>query len=679
MAQFRKFKNTYDSSNCPVATIELSNFNVKAIIKQLDYDNLILENSTGYSTVQYLTNNNNKFEITHYLSNKIDGLDVQYLFTEHINDNNEPLFYKYELMFDSYGITENNNIQIYKNNIELIPNSEYNIVFSTETLYDNYIGANDPTKTRYGSNINWNGFDSKKVIHRAKLLLPKHFNKNVNDFYVVKYNKVYLNIQNPNHFELLELEQIYNETDFEIKYDSALKSDVVTIVSSKLDANSINTLYCIKDVYSHIKIDTISEVIADGSMTEGSYSWNVRISNGSFVHNDSILNTNTSMFKSEFTGKQRYQILSYIKPDILGMNIVQVTDSPIYINDFSYPDYKIDLLPNVTNSNQLPEGTIGVNLDNDLIPELKVIGIDRYKGILLFNNITNNARDMSLFYYTDLKYNMYIRNLELNPRLTSKYGLSSKSSKKQFTTIGIAIRQSKRANTHKEDTNPYFFNFDSDVNKQIDFYRSETSSTTTDATIVKGDLKWNPYNNNYDSVNGDFIPIGIISLNTLGFDIIDINDARRINGGLKDSYTPKLDNNQHNSYVDLGYYDGSVLPNDGLKIIHIPRVVYDDLVARWYNSDMFHKGLYTDVTEYELEQFEDSGNDKDLYYKNLLDGKASNTEDIVKDPYVIMKQKWAEYEASYYLNQLINKYLSAGSAYILLDENFKQIKLRLDM
>jgi hypothetical protein len=43
-----------------------------------------------------------------------------------------------------------------------------------------------------------------------------------------------------------------------------------------------------------------------------------------------------------------------------------------------------------------------------------------------------------------------------------------------------------------------------------------------------------------------------------------------------------------------------------------------------------------------------------------------------------MLVEWSEKEASYYLDRMIKKYLSAWMQYILLDENFNIINLRLD-
>ena len=675
MAQFRKYSKTYDKSNCPVAAITLKDFNISSIIKQIDYDNSILENSISYSSIQNLKNVNNKFTMTHYLPTTIADKHNAFLFTNKVNAVSVPMFYEYQLMFDAHGLNHDNDIQIYRNNIELVDKSKYMLEYTDDTLYENYISGNDPDNSRYGSSITWDGYNVDSNRHRVRILLSMDF-ISPNDFYTVRYNKLYLNIQNPNHLELLELKPLYDSTiDFHIEYDTSITSDIVTIITSKIDANKVNTLYCIKSPDEHIKVSTISEIISNGSMSQESSSWNIKISNGSFTRSTTIYDDDVSFYSTDYVGKHRYQVLSYIKPIEVGSNIVQVTDSPIYISDYTYPEYHVKLLPNVTNSNLLPKGSIGVNIDNDLIPDLKVIGIDRVKGFILFNNISSVLEDLALFYYTDLKYNTYIRNLELNPRVKSNYGFSNNSTH-QLKDLGIAIRKMPHniaGLNIKEYNTPYFFEFD----KPTIFYKGEHVSTNADAFTVIGDLNWNPYNNKFD-ITGEFIPIAAITLNELGLNVINIHDARVIDGGLSDAYLPRLDNNQNNSYIDRGFYDGSLLPNDGIKIIHIPLRIYKNLINRWFNSNMFSIELYTDVTQYELQRFAEHSKEQD-YYDNLILGKASNTEDGLKDSYINMKQKWAEFEAGYYLNQVINKYLPAGTSYILLDENFKQIKLRLEM
>ena len=51
----------------------------------------------------------------------------------------------------------------------------------------------------------------------------------------------------------------------------------------------------------------------------------------------------------------------------------------------------------------------------------------------------------------------------------------------------------------------------------------------------------------------------------------------------------------------------------------------------------------------------------------------------MRDPYIVMKNKWAKKQASLYIDQLIKKYISAGAQYILLDEDFNEIGLNKDV
>jgi hypothetical protein len=41
----------------------------------------------------------------------------------------------------------------------------------------------------------------------------------------------------------------------------------------------------------------------------------------------------------------------------------------------------------------------------------------------------------------------------------------------------------------------------------------------------------------------------------------------------------------------------------------------------------------------------------------------------------MMRRKWARKEASHYLDQMIKKYIGAGTQYVLLDNEFNQIVL----
>jgi len=684
MVNFRKRKDKYSVGECPISTVQLNNFNADAIVKRIDYQDLIIENSVVYNSIETLrpiteTTNSGLFPMQHYLPNEYNH--IRYLFTDKTTDNNVPLFYKYELKFDATGFSNKNMVQIYKNNVELIPQSSYNLEFSSELLYDNYYGSYDAELDRYGANVDWGTFDFNASTHRIKLLLPiTFFDKD--SFYTIKYNKHYMNLDFPLHFELLELEDLYDtDTNFNITYDSDTNTELVEVDSqSVIKVNNLNKLYAIKDPYSQIKEDGLVTFTDGGDQDNASASWNLKVNTGSFVKSESKFHEETTFYNCEYSAldKYKYQAVSYLKPKERGFNVLQIEQSPIHISGYVYPDYKIDLFPNVTDANVLPVGSLGFNLDNSLLQDVTISSIDRYKGYILLNKKLDASEDLSIFAYIDFKYSLFIRNLELNPRVSDIYGISSDSTN-SFSEIGIAMRKIDRniiVSDRPEYYHPYFFDFD---NPTI-FYEGQVISTTEETNSISGYLNWNPYTADVN-ISGEFIPVAVVTLNKLSLDVLNITDARRINGGLKDEFTHTLNNNQMNSYTDIGFIDGEILPYEGLKIVHLPSHIYPNLIERWKNSNQFNSDMYTDITDYEIEQlYENAGNDEQKeYYTNLLEGRSSNGEDKIGDAFNVMRDKWAEAEASYYIDKVIKRYITAGSQYILLDENFDEIKLKLDI
>jgi len=692
MINFRKRNNTdqaYDVGECPISTVQLNNFNADAIVKRIDYQDLIIENSIVYNSTETLTPlgtgvlENDKFLMQHYLPNEYNH--IKYLFTDKTSEGNIPLFYQYQLKFDAYGFSNKDIIQVYRNNVELVPQDQYNIEFTYEkTLYDNYYSDNYTSNLdRYGSAVQWGSFDVNNRIHRIKLLLPLSF-FDKNSFYTIRYNKHYMNLEFPLHFELLELENLYNtSTDFDLSYSGSINTEIVTIkTESVIKSENLNKLYCVKDPYSQIKEDGLVTYQADGDQDNSSASWNLKIDTGAFVRNESKFHEDTSFYNCEFAGdeSERIQVVSYLKPKELGFNVIQIDQSPLYISGYTYPDYNIQLFPNTTDGTTLPSGSIGFNINNELLQDVSISSIDRYKGYILLNKKLSLTNDTSVFAYVDSEYSVFIRNLELNPRISGNYGISS-NSEKSFSEIGIAMRKIDGPiveGTEDEWYHPYFFDFDDPTI----FYQSKIVSADQVPTNILTDksLNWNPYTTDFNP-DGEFLPFAVITLNKLSLDIIKITDARRINGGLTDEFIPKLTNNQNNSYSDIGFVDGEILPYEGLKIVHLPSHIYPSLIQRWVNSNQYNSDMYTDITDYEIEKLLDSaGNDAEKeYYTNLLQGKAPNQEDQFRDPFVKMRDDWAQHEASYYIDKVIKRYITAGSQYILLDENFNEIKLRLDI
>jgi len=677
MAKFRKFNKTYDKKNTAVSVVQLDNFNNNNIVKKISYDNLIIENSTENEFIQSIIpiseTESYKFKLTHYLANANNNMD--FLFTEKVNKKNQPVFFQYQLKFDVAGIGRNDLIQIYKNNNELIDPNEYIVEYAQLTLYDNYLNGNDPDYSRYGSKIEWNTYDGVSNVYRARILLPMKFFRD-EAFYMIKYNKNYLNVDFPTHMELLELVPLYDSSLFIQTYDVASKSTIIDISTSEIVNKNLNNLYVVKDPNKHINMEESLVIITDGISSEASSSWNVKINTGNFIRSEEIFDTETSLFKLAYSSadKYKYQIVSYIKPKMLGDNIVKLSEKPIYIAEYNYPEYNIRIFPNMTQTNALPLGSIGLTIDEQLIKDLSIASIDRYKGYIMFNKNLKATQEVSFFVYIDFKETLFIQNLELNPRITAKYGLSSKSDV-SFKEIGIAIRKAKPGIPNSERKyyyHPYFY----DTHDPTKFYLGDVVSNTNDTYVIDdAQLIWDPFNSVYNKL-GEFLPIGLLSLNRLSLDLLKITDARVIGGGIDNNKLQNLTNNQDNSYSDNGYFDGVLLPYEGLKIIHIPKYIYEDLINKWKNSGLFNETLYTDITQYEIDNF--SSDEEQQYYSNLLQGMASNKEDRYKNPFVKMKQEWAEKEASYYIDRLIKKYISAGTQYILLDENFEQIKLRLD-
>ena len=699
MAKFKKLKTTYSSDHCAIATVQLDNFNPSTVIKQIDYSNLITENSDAYNQITQLTYNSGVnsgvFPIERFLSSNTYNLD--FFITEKLNKNNIPVFYTYELMFDAKTYSENDVVQVFKNNVEKMNINDYILEFGESTLYYNLVNTNDPKLSRYGSDVKWGIYDSSKIVNRVRILLPLNvYNKE--DFYTVRYIKNYLNVDFNNHLEIMELNRLYNEQDYFINNGN------LKIITDKIKSNNLNNLYIVKNPESQIEIQSLVNVAAEGDQSNANSSWNLKVKTGKFITSDSNFNTDTSFYQIKYSSDESkvYQPLAFVQPRVLGDNIFQILDSPIYIEGYTYPDYKIDLYPNMTTGNLLPKGSIGVNLNNNLINEVYISSIDRYKGYMLFNKSFNTSQDVAFFAYADLNYNIYIRNLELNPRISGLYGISSNSNT-SFKDVGIAVRKYNISNYSvdpEENTSlayvqqlfgsgivaptaspannfhPYFFDY---TNPTV-FYRADVISSTSPAHVVSGYLSWNPYTPVFNP-SGEFIPIGLITLNELSPEVLTITDARVIAGGLDKSKLNFLKNNENNSFVDVGYVDGELLPYESLKIIHLPSKVYPDLIDKWKKSGLFNPNLYSDISSFEIESLIGSTDPKDIatleYYNNLLQGKASNG-DVYKDPYQIMLNECAEKEASYYLDRMIKKYLSAGMQYILLDENFKEINLRLD-
>ncbi len=690
---FMKTGINYEPENCPVSTVKLQGFSPSKIINITTYEDDIHENSSHYQKITVLdptyyddipTNNISGYLIEHYETN--ENYSNEYLITEKTSTLNEPLFYTYELKYDAYSLTSTDVLQLYKNNDTIVSENMYKLEYGTETLEDNYYDQQDVDMNRYGSGISWSSFNSSNEVHRVRILLPIDVS-NEYDFYTVRYNKRVLSINNPSHVELLEYKNLYSSNDFTVNNDK-----IEYASNSTLPRNNVSKLYTIKDpryIINSIGVSSLQNSIYQNDVDT---QWNLKLSYGKFIRNSDYKGNNNDQFALEYveppwTNKDQYQPVVYIKPKMLNSNVLKVDEKPVYIDTdkYIYPDYEIDIYPRITTDTIIATGTFAIDVDGINDTDIKISSIDRDKGYILFNKPIPPSSEVYLHYYINTTREFLLRNLELNPKISGTYGFGNESLN-TIKNIGIAVRKSPAAglssdyDTEEVYLNPYFFDFDNITSEGSGvFYRGNPIPGGTSYPVSSGQLIWNPYSS-YSNVSGEYMPLCHLSVNKMTPNLLDITDARVIGGGLDNRSIPRLDNNQLNSYADLGYYDGEPLPHSSLIMIHFPSGLFETHISAWENSNMFSPDAYTDITRNEVDVLEGntSGTYRE-YYNKLLAGISPTTGDQSKDPYVTMRYKWAKKQASLYIDQLIKKYISAGTQYILLDSNFNEIRLDKDV
>jgi hypothetical protein len=673
MVKFIK-KQEITSTDCPIVVSQLINFNPNNIIKRNSYSNLIIENSDEYNIPIELKKVGGNFPLKRYITKNIGGFkSADLLITNKVNVKNDPLFFEYQLKYDVSSFSLDSVVQIFKNNTVKVQESEFVVEYAytddgdPDLLYDRYI--NDGEDTRYANTLKWREDNNNNKVNRCRVLLPLSFSS-IDDFYTIRYVKRVFNVDYTTHMELIQLKGLYSSPS---NYTIGNNNITLTSGFSTTDnPDNINSIYVIRNPYSKIELGKDISMQHNGDYDQSTSSWNIKVNTGSFVRSEEELDKTTNYYKIKYGYDQnnKYQIFSYIKPDVLGFNIIKINEAPIHIDGYTYPNYNIQLFPKKDyDDHTLPSGSVGLSLSNEDVVSLGISSIDTFKGHILFNKSIEDIDNLHVTCYVDMEESIYIRNLELNPRLYN-------SQFKTMKNIGIAVRKYTHTSSTSVNFSPYYFDFDNPTK----FYLGSTAPGSTADAPVDGALSWNPYTSNFTK-DGEFLPIANITLNELSPNLIKLTDARVIAGGIDKNKLNLLGNNEKNSFVSLGYYNGETLPYDSLKIIHIPKSVYTTLVNRWKDSGLFNQTTYTDVTQYELERLLASTDPNDLvkieYYNKLLNGESA-IGDQSKDPYSVMLDKWAHKEASYYLDRLIKKYLSAGMQYILFDENFDQIKLALD-
>lgn len=600
----------YKSSECPIAAIEYQGFSPNKIINILDESDSVFENTESayiVEDIQY-TGVLDRYPINHYpYSDLASGL-IDYVVTDirSDNQNGQPLFYQYELLYDAKSTSADTLVRnIYKNNETISSRKSYEVQISNDLISQG--------STRYDSST-WGAPSGSfgSVVKRARVLLPIDF-ADEKSFYTIEYDKVVNGIVTYQK-ELIELIPLYTkDNDYKI-YSDGLALPVGSSISNT------NSLIILKDPRSRISPLEIVSLKDEGSFTsyisDANSTWNIRFNIGSFLRPSGFYIGNSEQFyylpNTNTAGRLP---ITNVKPELRGTDILKVKAFPIFVDSdiYSYPDYRVSTYDKTTEFLIDPSGKIAIDVNGTTRPDIKILSIDREKGYLLLDTDLNPTDEIEVSYYIENDSSLVLENLELNPKIEHVSAISHHISEYP-NGLGLAMREYDGTDSSKL---PYIYD----------------TSTSEDSRIVKsvppiGDPtttgNWADYN---------FFSVCEVNLNKLTKDIVKLTDARAVGGGVdtvkiqswfNENFGDSYKIHESEWYTTNGYYDGEPLANNGAIIMHVPEVNLSGLKQQW------------------IDHFVEEGNAYDI----ALDLGTK--------------------EFKYYLDQTIKRYISAGSDYILL-------------
>ena len=612
----------YPYSDCPIAAIEFEGFSPDKIVNIISKEDSIYENTFDFCMIEELTQNisDSYFPILHYPF-QVQGQNLHsFLVTDIKSENSQngkPLFYQYELLYDMYTDIHINSIKnIYLNNEIVLDTSNFLVQYSYDLLSNN---------NRYSSTIWRNAKESNITeIHRVRILFSiECFDPT--KFYMVEYDKSMFGARSIQK-ELIELKPIYTtNTDFTINISGLL------ISNGSLISENTNLLYLIKDPEVRIKpIDIITTNEQSGPqalISNKMASWNLRISTGNFTVSPGLFSSRKDGFfriRNIYQGGSPNIPITNIIPERIIGNILKIKEAPIYINELVYkhPEYIIEVYDDGDVITEENAGKIGFTVNGFKRTDIKINSIDRQKGYIHTDTNFNETDEIEIYCYMQTDKSLILDQLELNPSLTSTVRFNISQNGFLKTGIGLAIR-------------PYIGNI---FSEGIYLYDPTTPESTRQVYFIP------PFGENDVTLNWSdykFISIGEISINKPTKDMLLITDARIEGGGIKDDDVlvewckTHLDGNninEHEWYSHKAAYGGSPLAHSSVIIIHIPESYIDSAMNRWI----------------------------DYYIKDI---NKNNNENQIS--YEEAKQHGVD-EFKSYLDQMIRRFISAGSEYILI-------------
>jgi hypothetical protein len=440
------------------------------------------------------------------------------------------------------------------------------------------------------------------TVHRIRVLLPFEFSSK-KDFYTIDYNKIVNNV-NVYQKELIELKAIYKaDTDYSIT-----SSGLNVLSGGKLNTKGA-PINIIKDPSKRVNpLDIITIKSQNTYMSDKDAQWKLRLNIGAFCTKSGLYTGNSGyLYNVENIYNSSNIAITNIKPTYVNKNILQVKETPIDVDEsqYVYPNYRINLYDKTSSGLYSPSGTFAVDINGKTRQDIKIKSLDRQKGFIEFNTTFNVTDEIELSYYLNNSGFVMLENLELNPKISTSGGFAFHIN--NYTDgLGIALAPYSSGGV------PYIYNISTPYTASgiYDVGSLSSSSVTMDDSYFR---------------------ICEIDLNKLTPDLVKLTDARRIgsleiDNKLEDWFRTNLSGNYYHEkdwYSDLGNYDGKALSGSSLIIIHLPDTTITSIKQKWID----HFKTYTNVEDAEL---------------------------------------IAEREFKHYIDQVIKRYISAGTDYIIM-------------
>ena len=614
-------KSTYTSEAIPLFYTSVKNFSPATVLNITDVSNYIPENNPIYNAYIKLESKTDddgeyilppKFQLLPTGNLLITDQATESKYVDHAI----PLYYAYELMYDHYSPESTypeGFITIRKNGETTISTDAYR-VDTRENLVVSGRYSSDNT-----GGFQWSSQPVSGNVITARVLLPMR--ETDDSFYTVEYNRN-MNTGVTNYWsELIDEQPMYLED-----LDYVITPSSITIPYSNTRIVSGNAIYVQIDPASFVKLRTPTYT-SDLYKTKR---WEFGISTGGFRGLSGVLNNGGLNFYCE----SDINVTSIPNEDeqgvVLPPNILRVSHYPMITpsSNAPRPGYVFtDVIPNLFINGQQANS--------------KIKSVDATRGFIMMDKNLNTSDKVTVDYNHDNSKLMVVRNLDLNPMFTTTGSFIDIAA----SGLGIAIVPSGTV-----------------------FYDS-TPATKTWSNIALYNLADNPYGDfttpvvgwgasalDMDTLGNDLasgvIPsgskfLGSITVNMSPEEHLDIVDVRRTGGYDADDIVGYAGNyTQWRGYSDIGFWDGEALPLAGTVIIQIPSVVHANITEIFNNND----NLQVEPTQYP----------EDL--AKVIDQDVSEN---------FSKEQIVTKAVNKYIRDTIEKYLPAGTLYLVVDENME--------